>query len=146
MLLRLSPGNMRKEIDGLRLNPDNAFNFDRLNNTDAFETGLSTTLGFDYKIKKSGEDVFDFSVAQVINAKENNKMPSITSMDEKLSDFVGSTSFKMSDNFILKYDFALDQNYSDLNYNSFEGNFNFNPLKLDLNYLQEKNILEIKII
>ena len=27
-------------------------------------------------------------------------MPSITGMDEKLSDFVGSTSFKMSDNFI----------------------------------------------
>ena len=46
-------------------------------------------------------------------------------MDEKLSDFVGSTSFKMSDNFILKYDFALDQNYSDFNYNSIGGNFRF---------------------
>ena len=65
-------------------------------------------------------------------------MPSITGMDEKLSDFVGSTSFKMSDNFILKYDFALDQNYSDFNYNSIGGNFDFNPLKLDVNYLQEK--------
>ena len=138
MLLRLSPGNMRKEIDGSRLDPSNAFHFNRLNNTDAFETGISTTLGFDYKIKKSGENIFDFSVAQVINAKENKKMPSITGMDEKLSDFVGSTSFKMSDNFILKYDFALDQNYSDFNYNSIGGNFDFNPLKLDVNYLQEK--------
>ena len=53
MLLRLSPGNMRKEIDGLRLDPSNAFHFDRLNNADAFETGMSTTLGFDYKIKKA---------------------------------------------------------------------------------------------
>ena len=37
-------------------------------------------------------------------------------MDEKLSDLVGSTDFKINDNFNLNYNFSVDQNYNDLNY------------------------------
>ena len=43
---------MRKETDGFRLNPISAFNINRLENKNNFETGLSSTMGFDYKIKK----------------------------------------------------------------------------------------------
>ena len=42
-----------KDHDGFRLNPINAFSLNRLNNVNNFETGLSGTLGFDYKIKKT---------------------------------------------------------------------------------------------
>ena len=62
-------------------------------NINNFETGLSSTLGFDYKIKKNLTK-FHFSVAQVINEKENNKMNDKTSLDEKLSDLVGSANYK----------------------------------------------------
>ena len=51
--------------------------------------GLSASLGFDYKTKIGNYKEFDFSIAQVINQKENKKMASVTSMDEKLSDLVG---------------------------------------------------------
>ena len=56
-----------------------------------FETGIKCTLGLDYKIKKN-DNKFDFSVAQVINEKENKKMADITSLDEKVSDLVGKSS------------------------------------------------------
>ena len=51
MLLRFSPGGMRKEENGSRLTPTNAFNLDRVENKNNFETGNSATLGFDFSIK-----------------------------------------------------------------------------------------------
>ena len=86
---------MRKETDGSRLESSSAFNVNRLDNENNFETGLTGTFGFDYKIETKNEKEFDFSIAQIISEKENKKMASITSLDEKLSDLVGSTSVKL---------------------------------------------------
>ncbi len=137
ILLRYSPGSMRKETSGFRLNPISAFNINRLENKNNFETGLSSTIGFDYKIKKENSEL-DFSVAQVINEKENKKMHSKTGLDEKLSDFVGSANYKINDKISLNYNFALDQNYNDFNYNEIGTEINLNNLKIDFDYLQEK--------
>ena len=97
-LIRYSPGTMRKETEGFRLDPLNAFSLNRLNNINNFETGLTGTIGLDYELKSNGKD-FDFSLAQIINEKENKKMASNTSLDEKLSDLVGSAKYKLNDNF-----------------------------------------------
>lgn len=64
-------------------------------------------------------------------------MSSESSLNEKLSDFVGSTSFKYNDKFNFDYKFALDQNYKDLNYNDFNTTINFNSVDLNFNYLKE---------
>ena len=128
---------MRKENSEFRLDPDIAFNINKLSNTNNFETGLSSTVGFDYKVNKNNNK-FDFSVAQIISEKENKKMPSKSSLDEKLSDLVGSANWDVSDKFSLNYNFNLDQNYNDLNYNEIGTKLNFGSLNLDFNYLQEK--------
>ena len=117
---------MRKEDTGNRLTPLSAFSIDRLDNEKNFETGLSGTIGFDYSINKNNKD-FDFSIAQIINDKENKKMPSKTSLDEKLSDIVGESSLQFNDQSKISYNFSLDQNYSDINYSDFETQFNFDP-------------------
>ena len=49
------------------------------------------------KVNKDNNN-FDFSIAQVINEKENKKMADKTSMNEKLSDLVGSAKYKFNDN------------------------------------------------
>ena len=136
MLIRYSPGGMRKENSGSKLDPIGAFRMDRLDNLNNFETGLSGTVGFDYSIKKNEKD-FDFSVAQIINEKENKKMHSKTSLDEKLSDLVGATTYELSENIDLKYNFSIDQNYSDFNYNEVSAALNFDPIKFDFSYLME---------
>ena len=136
MLVRYSPGNMRKELEGTRLSPGSAFSLNRVDNINNFETGLSSTLGFDYKFKKLDKEL-DFSLAQVINEKENKKMPTKTSLDEKLSDLTGSAQYKINKNINLNYNFSVDQNYNELNYNEIGSSMNFDPIKVDFNYLQE---------
>ena len=138
LLLRYAPGSMRKEKkeDGSRLNSSKAFSLNRVEDINNFETGLSASLGFDYKIKNS-INKFDFSVAQIINEKENKKMSSVTSLDEKLSDLVGSASFSRG-KFSLDYDFSIDQNYSDLIYNEIGMNMDFGGLKINFDYLNEE--------
>ena len=136
MLIRYSPGSMRKETEGSKLDPVGAFSMDRLNNSNNFETGLSTTIGFDYKVKQYNREL-DFSVAQIINEKENKKMASKTSLDEKISDLVGSTKYKLNENVSLNYNFSLDQNYNQLNYNEFGAMLDLNPIKVNFNYLKE---------
>ena len=42
----------------------------------------------------------------MINDKENNKMDDITSMDEKLSDLVGSAKYDIAEKFSLNYNFV----------------------------------------
>ena len=81
---------------------------------------------------------FEFSVGQVINDKENKNMSSVSSLNDKLSDLVGSSNLQLNENLSLKYNFSLDQNYNDLNYNEIETVMNFNNLNLNFNYLQEK--------
>ena len=44
MLLRFSPGSMRQEETGSRLDPLKAFSLNRLNNLNNYETGVSGTL------------------------------------------------------------------------------------------------------
>ena len=87
-----------------------------MNNINNFETGLTGTIGLDYELKSNGKD-FDFSLAQIINEKENKKMASNTSLDEKLSDLVGSAKYKLNDNFSLIYIVFTEENYKEFNYN-----------------------------
>lgn len=137
MLLRYAPGHMRKARNGPRLKHNNIFSLDRLNIYNNFESGLSTTLGFDYTMKNSAKEL-NLSVGQVVNEKENKNMPSSTSLDEKLSDLIGHSNLKVNENLTFNYDFALDQNYNDLNYNELGTSLDFQPIKFDLSYLQEK--------
>ena len=46
----------------------------------------------------------------------------------------------------MKYNFLLDQNYSDLNYNEIISTLNYKNVGLNLNYLQEKITSEIMSI
>ena len=56
MLVRIAPGSMRQETTESRLDPIKAFNLNRISNLNNYETGLSSTIGFDYNIKnKSGK-------------------------------------------------------------------------------------------
>ena len=137
LLLKLSPGQMRKETSGSRLTPINAFNLDRLNTINNFETGNTATLGFDYDIKKKDIDKFNFSVAQIINEKENKKLAQKSSLDEKISDLVGSANLYINEKIRFSHNFAIDQNYQELNYNDFGSNIEFGNMNIGFNYIEE---------
>ncbi len=136
MLMRYSPGSMRKSNEAFLFNPTLAFNMSRLSNNNNFEKGLNTAIGIDYNLRKN-QKKFDFSLAQIINQKENKKMASRTSLDEKLSDLVGKVSHNLNENFNLRYNFAIDQNLNQFNYNEMGVDYNFDPFNLNFNFLEE---------
>ena len=70
----------------------------------------------------------------------------VTGLQKKLSDLVGTSNLKISENLNIKYNFSLDQNYNDLNYNEVVSTLNFEKLSLDFNTYKRKNILEIMSI
>ena len=131
---------MRKETSGSRLEPLTAFSMDRLNNIRNFETGLNTAVGFDYSVSENNYNKFYFSIAQIINSKENKMMSSESSMDEKMSDLVGKISLG-NDKTNLTYNFNVDQNYKELNYNELTASYNLDPFKVNLSYLKEQKHL-----
>ena len=51
---------------------------------------------------------------------------------------MGSASLNLNKKFKINYNFALDQNYNDLNYNEIGTNFDLGAVNLDFNFLQEK--------
>ena len=143
-LLRYSPGHMRS-INGGRLNYDNLFDLNKVNELDVIENGLSTSIGFEYKKNKInkendiGDQVFSFAAGQVINEKENTDMPSSTSLDQRFSDIVGTFKYNLNKKVNLKYNFSVDQGYNNFNYNEIGTDFNFEKVKFNVSYLQEKN-------
>ena len=80
-------------------------------------------MGLDYEMTNK-QQKFDFSIAQIINEKENKKMNSKTSLDEKLSDLVFASNYKLNDNIKFSYSGAIDQNYSDINYSNIGSSIN----------------------
>ena len=65
-------------------------------------------------------------------------MPKTTSLNQKLSDVVGSSNLEINDKFKINYNFSLDQNMKDFNYNEVGSNISLNSIKFDISYLQEK--------
>ena len=133
----MAPGSMRQESDGTRLTTSNAFNMNRITNVNNYETGLSSTIGFDYKVKENDITKFDFSLAQIINEKENKKMSDKSSLNEKLSDLVGKSNLILNNNLTFEYGFSVDQNYNEFNYNEFGTIYKNGALEVDFKYLSE---------
>ena len=95
------------------------FSIDRLDLDENFESGVNATIGLNYNIDNDNKQ-FDFNIGQIINFKENKNMPTVSSLDEKLSDVIGDAKFTIKDTFNLTYSYAVDQNLTEFNYNELE--------------------------
>ena len=52
---------------------------------------------------------------------------------------MGESNYLISKNLKLNYNFSLDQNYNDFNYNEISSDFISNNTKFNIGYLEEKN-------
>ena len=145
LLLRYAPGHMRRLDTGNQLKYSNLFNFNKTQDIDVIETGLSAALGVEYKNNTLledgviGEEKFVLAIGQVINSEENEKINPKTSLNQRFSDVVGESNYLISKNLKLNYNFSLDQNYNDFNYNEISSDFISNNTKFNIGYLEEKN-------
>ena len=66
-------------------------------------------------------------------------MPASTSLDQRFSDLVGDSEYKINENVAINYSFAVDQSYKDVNYNEIGLDFFNEYTKFNIAYLEEKN-------
>jgi len=145
VFLRHAPGHMRSDALGSeRLTVSNLYEINKSSEIDILEKGTSASLGFDFSINNLdkdgliGEEKLKISAGQVINLEEDKDMSVKSSMDQRFSDIVGSAMYKASDNMTLKYQFAVDQNIKQINYNEIGLELEEGKVQFNINYLQER--------
>jgi len=136
-MLRYAPGHVRN-LSGkdVSLNYTNLYS---LNKTSEIEDGLSAILGFDFKTNKNETEKLSLSIGQVFNYEKNEDLPSKSSLDQKMSDIVGSMNYNFSEIGKIDYKFSLDNNLNDLNYNEISSQLDFGKIAFNLDYLEQQN-------
>tara|TARA_Y100000590_G_scaffold470309_1_gene663509 strand:+ start:2171 stop:4843 length:2673 start_codon:yes stop_codon:yes gene_type:complete len=140
---RYSP-NETKNYYGLdsRLNYNNIFTLDRINKDDMVEGGHSITVGAEYSKKsKDDADIFKLGLASNLRNEQNYDLPRQSSLGNKTSDIVGYANFIPSNFFNLEYEFSLDNNLDELNYNFIKTNFTISSFKTSFEFLEEDNFI-----
>jgi LPS-assembly protein len=129
---------MRKEEGDYSLVGTNLFSLDRLQSEQNFEGGTNLTLGLDYEINDDFNQT-NFSIGQIISEKKNNKnMPDTSSLDNRFSNVVGNFSHKRGDNFKFEYNYSLDQNLRETNFNEISMDYVNNNFNFNINFLEEE--------
>ncbi len=143
-LLRYAPGHMR-DLDKGRLSHSNLFDINKVDDIEVIENGLSASYGLDYSrhlsssTKNDERKEISLTIGQVFSDEENSDLPSSSSLDQRFSDVVGSLEYNATDNTLIQYNFAIDQNYKDLNFSEIGADFVRGNAKFNLSYLEEKN-------
>jgi len=140
---RYSPNKTRniKDLDR-RLEYNNIFSVDRIGKNDMVEGGLSLSLGLEYS-KKNIEynDFINLRLATVLRNKEDSDFPVKSTLGQKTSDIVGNLNFIPSKFFNFEYEFSLDNNLNETNYNLVKTNISINNFVTSFEFLQEDNMI-----
>ena len=151
--LRINPSDMKTYKNEIRrINNDNIFDIDRLGLIDTLESGKSLTLGVDYK-KEEIDNInkyFEIKLGTVLRAKSNNNIPSNSTLDKKNSNYFGKITNNFNDNIDLNYEFSVNYDLDEVQYNSLGTTITKNNFVTTFNYIEENgpigstNVLENK--
>jgi LPS-assembly protein len=141
MSLKLSPYNSKNmKDDSTKIDINNIFSINRIGRNDAVEGGASLTYGAEFsKIDKFDKEVFSAKIANIFRAKENDKLSRNSSLGNKTSDIVGNLGFNPNDVLSIKYDYSLDENLNDKNYELLGSEIKINNFITSFEYLNENN-------
>ena len=91
---------------------------------------------------------FEFKLATVLRDKEENFIPSVSTINRKTSNIFGSIDNNLFNNLKIKYDFALDNDLKSVEYNNLVTTIKFQDLETSFSFIEENgemgdnNILE----
>ena len=140
ILFKINPSDMKSYASADRtINVNNIFSNNRLGIDDTLESGKSITLGLDFKKENLNNlnKFFEVKIASVLRDKEENFIPSKTTLNKKNSNVFGSITNNFSDFFNINYKFALDNNLNTFEYNDFSTEFTSNKFVTKFNFLEE---------
>ena len=138
--LRFNPGDMKDYSESDRfVHVDNIFNVDRLGLDDSFEEGKSLTMGLDYK-KSDLSDInkfFEAKIATVYRDDEENFIPKKSGINKKNTNLFGSITNNFSEFIKIDYDFILDNDFNNFEYNSISTTLNYKNLETSFSFIEE---------
>ena len=138
--LRINPSEMKNYTnENRRINNDNIFSLNRLSLTDTLESGKNLTLGIDYKKEKLNNinKYFELNLATVLRAKSNDKIPSNSTLNKENSNYFGKLTNSFNDNISINYEFSVNNNLSQVQYNSIGTTLTKNNFVTQFNYIEE---------
>jgi LPS-assembly protein len=140
--LRYSPNNSKnmKNSDN-RIDINNIFALNRVGTTTSVEGGSSITYGLQYsKSDKAENEIISASVANIFRPSPDKKLPNKGALNNKNSDIVGLINFSPNQYLNMNYDFSLDNNLSDKNYEMLKSEIKINNFVTTFEYLNENNL------
>ena len=139
MAIRFSPNKSKNVRDNdTRLDISNVYGLNRISSIENVEEGTSLTYGFEYiKTNNSNKDIFQINLANILRAEESKNLPNQSGLGNKTSDFIGNLEYSPNDILKINYDFSLDSNIEDINYQLIETEFKVNNIVTSFEYLNE---------
>ncbi len=140
---RYSP-NKSKNIKNLdrRISYNDIYAIDRLGEDNMVEGGFSLTVGSEFAyIDNNQNEKVNFSIANVIRNTSDNDLPEKSTLGNKRSDIFGMFKYTPSNLFNLEYEFSLDKNLDNTNFNLIKTSFAINNFVTSFEFLEEDNII-----
>ena len=143
---RFSPHDMKNNQNLIRrVDMNNIYNINRLGMDDSYEGGESLTMGFDFKKEKiitkdkieETIDYFEFKLATIFRKDHEKDIPINSTLDKRKSNIFGQLNYKPTNNILLNYDFAMNNDMNKFEYNSINTKINFTKFSTQFNFLEE---------
>ena len=123
-----------------RIDINNIYSFNRLSASDTVETGTSLTYGADFtRMNKLNKEILSLKIANSIRFKEEKQLPRSSNLNKKVSDIVGKIKINPNDILKLNFDFSIDENLKETNYQLLSSEFSLNNFVTTFEYLNENN-------
>ena len=141
--LKYSPNNTKNSIDeDRRIDINNIFSLNRISSNDTVEGGASITYGLEFEKIINNKKFFDTKIANIYRLKPDKNLPKGNNLGAKTSDIIGQINFTPNDIFRIGYDFSIDENINDTNYQMLKTKIKLNNFSTSFEYLNQNNTLK----
>jgi len=139
--LMYSPNKTKNlSSDNRRMDSSNIFSINRIAKDETVEGGTSLTYGivFNKMNKETNKDTLNFEIASLLRVEENPDLSTSSTIGKKMSDIFGSIEIYPNENLSLKYNFSLNNDLDNTNYDNISTKLKVNKFVTSFEYSDEK--------
>ena len=136
---KISPNKSKNNRnEDVRIDVDNIFSLNRIGTKDSVEGGTSLAYGLEYsRLNMTNEKILGGKLAAQSKLEEDKNLSTNSSLGKKSSNILGNLEINPSSILNLKYDFSLNENLNDTNYQSLTSTVKINNFITSFEYLNE---------
>ena len=99
-------------------------------------------MGFDFSHQsEGGDDFLTKKIATIFRETEDKNLPETSTLGKKQSDIVGEIGFNASKNFLIKYNYSLDNDWDQVNLHNITNEFRINNFVNKFSFYEENKII-----